>query len=116
MSIRVLLFYACECALREGRFVVRVCVCVCVRTCVRLSLVAGRVDNIRSGWKNILVVLGTAAGDARTSLVELGYSVAESLVKDHFAKIRGEFVDMVRSFLLFAISVMCSCASAPPAL
>lgn len=47
-------------------------------------------------------MLGTAAGDASVPLVELGFSVAESLVKEHFAKIRGDFVDLVSCLLAFA--------------
>ena len=47
-------------------------------------------------------MLGTAAGDSSVPLVELGFSVAESLVKEHFAKIRGDFVDLVSCLLAFA--------------
>ena len=70
--------------------------------CVVQNMVLGRVDNIRSGWKNILVVLGTAAGDTNVSLVELGFVVAESLVKEHFSKIRGDFIDLLSCLLAFA--------------
>ncbi len=66
------------------------------------NMVLGRAANIRSGWKNILVVLGTAASDTRSALVKLGFSVAESLVKQHFVFIRGDFVDLLSCLLAFA--------------
>ncbi|CAG9460670.1 unnamed protein product [Pedinophyceae sp. YPF-701] len=71
-----------------------------------LQMVQSRVGNIKSGWKSMFMVFTAGAHDERSSVVRLGFTVMETIVRDHFAHITATevtvFTDCVNCLIAYA--------------
>ena len=60
-----------------------------------------RAKNLISGWRSALNVLTIAAGDADEMIINLGFHIAEAVVKEHFQEITEVFVDLTNCMVAF---------------
>lgn len=72
------------------------------------QMVAGRVGNIKSGWKSMFMVFTTAASDSQRSIVVLAFETIERIMRQHFNHIvetdSTAFTDCVNCLVAFTNS------------
>lgn len=70
--------------------------------CCLDQMIQARTQNLKSGWKSALNVLQIAAADPDEMIVNLGFTIAETVLHDHFEAIREVFVDITNCLVAFA--------------
>ncbi|XP_042979270.1 brefeldin A-inhibited guanine nucleotide-exchange protein 1-like isoform X1 [Carya illinoinensis] len=72
------------------------------------QMVLTRVNNVKSGWKSVLMVFTAAAADERKNIVLLAFETMEKIVREYFPYITETetmtFTDCVRCLLTFTNS------------
>ena len=58
-------------------------------------------QNLKSGWRAVLKVLVVAASDQDEMIVNLGFNISETVMKEHFGEIKDIFSDMAHCIVAF---------------
>eukprot|EP01043_Picozoa_sp_COSAG02_P012266 COSAG02_NODE_471_length_21662_cov_70.510040_18_plen_1581_part_00 len=58
-------------------------------------------QNLKSGWRALLKVLVVAASDQDEMIVNLGFNISETVMKQHFGEIKEIFSDMAHCIVAF---------------